>query len=265
MLRLRRFFLLGLVFVVAFVIALIVTWPARVAYRLVSLPPTVVVCQGIHGTVWSGYARSCRLDGRFDGRLQWSVATDPSGLWDLLRFAPSVRLGWNGPGVRLTGTVVLSRPLRAHGLEGHVSLALLGRVVPSLSLLGRPEGKLVLHRLDFDVGPGHLGPIRGSARILDARFGGPPSVAFGDIVFKAVRHGTQSLITARSLHARTLALDARLLLDPRGTYRLTARLAALAGAPQALVSYVDTLPPGPRPNTHLLRSAGRVDPAALLR
>jgi hypothetical protein len=254
--RARRFFLFGLVFVLAFLAALAVTMPARVAYRIAAPPPNVLACGGIHGSVWSGRARSCRILGRLDGRLRWSVATGPGGLWDLLRLAPKIRLSWNGSRVHLRGTVVFSTPLVVRDLEGRIPLETLGPLVPSLSLFGAPHGRLYLHGLNLDLGPGRLGPIRGSARLLDARLGSSPAVALGDLAFTASADGRASLITARSVHARTLVLDARLRLTPEGAYRLTAHLTALPDTPPALTAYLATLPPGPHPGTHLFTSTG---------
>jgi hypothetical protein len=254
--RARRLFLFGLVFVLALLAALTATMPARVAYRLAAPPPNVLACGGIHGTVWSGRARTCRVLGRLDGRLRWSVATGPAGLWDLLRLAPKIRFSWNGSRIRLAGTVVFSTPLLVRGLQGRIPLGTLTPLVPSLSLFGTPRGRLDLDGLGLDVGPGRLGPIRGSARLLDARLVSSPAVSLGDLTLTASADGRASLITARSVHARTLALDAHIRLSPHGAYRLTARLTALPDSPPALAAYLATLPPGPQPGSHLFTSAG---------
>ena len=257
-LPIRRSLLLGIVFALAFLAAAIATFPARFAYALVSPPPGSLVCRGIRGTVWSGHAQRCRLLGRISGRLRWSVARGLSGIGDLVRLTPRVRLSWRSRSTRLALSVVLANPLRVRGLRGRLRLATLRAFVPAIALFGTPHGEIVFHRLDLDLGPGHLGPIVGSARLIHARFGGPPALPLGTLVFVAMREGdgTSSRIDIRSLRPRTLSIDAHLLLHERGSYRLTAALKALPGAPAALAGFINTLPGNPHSGVHDFVSSG---------
>lgn len=60
-----------LVAVLTLVIALVVTFPARVAYRLASSP--FLAMNGIAGTVWSGSAREFSTNGVYLRKLEWSM------------------------------------------------------------------------------------------------------------------------------------------------------------------------------------------------
>ena len=57
--------------VVTALIALIVLFPARVAYRIVSSP--LIVMSGITGTVWNGHAREFSTNGVYLRDLEWQI------------------------------------------------------------------------------------------------------------------------------------------------------------------------------------------------
>ena len=63
----------GLVFigVLIFLVALVVTFPARVAYHLISSP--YLAMNGISGTVWSGTAREFSTNGVYLRKLEWQM------------------------------------------------------------------------------------------------------------------------------------------------------------------------------------------------
>lgn len=62
---------LALLALVVLVVALVVTFPARVAYRWTSSP--LLAMTGIHGTVWSGSAREFSTNGVYLRDLSWKI------------------------------------------------------------------------------------------------------------------------------------------------------------------------------------------------
>ncbi len=57
--------------VLTLLVALIVTFPARVAYRLVSSP--YLAMNGLSGTIWSGSAREFSTNGVYLRKLEWQM------------------------------------------------------------------------------------------------------------------------------------------------------------------------------------------------
>ena len=123
--RTRGLFLVG---IVTFVAALVVTFPARIAFYWVS--PPFVSMSGIEGSVWSGSAREFQTNGVYLRDLQWRArpwqlltgkmlyqvsASPASGFFDseiALRFGGSVTLR------NLTASVPLEMFARASGVRG---------------------------------------------------------------------------------------------------------------------------------------------------
>ncbi|MCG8369298.1 MAG: type II secretion system protein N [Proteobacteria bacterium] len=62
---------LALLALVVLVVALVATFPARVAYRWVSSP--LLAMSGIHGTVWNGSAREFSTNGVYLRELTWKI------------------------------------------------------------------------------------------------------------------------------------------------------------------------------------------------
>ncbi|HSG96628.1 MAG TPA: type II secretion system protein N, partial [Woeseiaceae bacterium] len=63
---------LAIIGALTLVVALIVTFPARVVYRLVSSP--YLAMNGVSGTIWSGTAREFSTNGVYLRKLEWQMA-----------------------------------------------------------------------------------------------------------------------------------------------------------------------------------------------
>ena len=123
--RTRGLFLVG---IATFVAALVVTFPARIAFHWAS--PPFVSMSGIEGSVWNGTAREFQTNGVYLRDLQWRArplhlltgkvlyqvsASPASGFFDseiALRFGGGVTLR------NLTASVPLEMFARASGVRG---------------------------------------------------------------------------------------------------------------------------------------------------
>ena len=129
----------------AFAIALIVFFPARVAYRWFA--PETVAISGISGSVWNGKAREADVGGVYLHELTWSFRP-ASLLTGKLAYAVAARPGSGFVNAHaafgITGTVVLQ------DVQASVSLQALQNWVPMPGLYGDVSARF--ERLQFDKG-----------------------------------------------------------------------------------------------------------------
>jgi general secretion pathway protein N len=121
--------LLGLLLVSVFVIAFVVSVPARILNLV--LPSGQVLMSGYSGTVWHGRAARCALatdSGYFNlGTVEWSL--DPLSL---LLFSPSLKVQSQWGRQRITGQVQIDgrQSFSLEDVEASVSARVLQRFLP---------------------------------------------------------------------------------------------------------------------------------------
>ena len=126
---------LVLVAVVTGIVALVVTFPARIAYKWVSSP--LLAMNGISGTVWSGKAREFSTNGVYLRNLEWrshplkllagKLAYSVSGSPVSGFFESDIAIGLNGTTTltNLSGAIplqMLEAAANVPGLRGEASL-----------------------------------------------------------------------------------------------------------------------------------------------
>ncbi|MFT6274705.1 MAG: hypothetical protein ACJAZ0_000794 [Halioglobus sp.] len=120
---------LGLLLVSLFVIALVVTVPARVVNLV--LPSGQVIMNGYSGTLWDGRAARCALatgNGYFHlGTVQWTLDA-----WSLLLFSPSLNIQSQWGRQRITGQIQIDggQSFSLKDIEASVSARVLQRFLP---------------------------------------------------------------------------------------------------------------------------------------
>ncbi len=152
-----RFLLLGLA---AYVVFLVVTFPAAYAYRLIEdrLEGTVRL-GGIDGTVWSGSAQALKTDGLYLENIAWSIRFWPLllGRLELELDSADKALKFSGyTGRTLGGTVYIRK------LQGQTPVATLQAMtpypVPAL------QGQLIFGDLEIALSDGRL--VKGAGNLL---------------------------------------------------------------------------------------------------
>ncbi len=151
-----RFLLLGLI---AYILFLLVTFPAAYAYRLVQNHLAGIQLGGVEGTVWSGSARVLKTDGFHLQNVGWEVRFLPLllGRLELKLDSADKEIKFSTyAGRTLGGTVYL------RGLQSQVSIATLQAMTPySVPAL---QGQLISEDLEISLSDGMV--VKGTGNLL---------------------------------------------------------------------------------------------------
>ncbi len=131
---------LAIIGALTLVVALIVTFPARVVYRLVSSP--YLAMNGVSGTIWSGTAREFSTNGVYLRKLEWQMAP-----WQLFAGKAVYSVSGSPASGFFTGevSVALDGSLTLTNLEASMPLQMFERAVGVPGLRG--TASLQLERL----------------------------------------------------------------------------------------------------------------------
>ena len=239
---------LSIVAVVTILVALVLTFPARVAYQW--LAPADIVLSGLHGTVWHGRADAAAARGIYLRNLSWRIkplglitgkaayrieATPQAGFVEA-----DVAVGFGGTlsFADLTASLPLAPlagPLRVRGLKGNASLQF-ERIALEQQRPVEADGSIEVSGL--------LVP-----RIAPASIGGYRAEFF-----------TQESGIAASIEDTDGVVDiaGSLQLSRDGSYQFIAQLAAKEAAPENLRRQLQFLPPANDRGQQELRIEGNL-------
>ena len=154
----------------------LVTFPARVALKLLPESALPVQMEGVGGTLWSGHANRVLRDGRALGQLQWRLRPLP-----LLRGRIDTDLILAGPELQGSGRIIAGGDgnLRVEGGKARFPAARLERLldVPALTLAGSVEVSLAALELRNRVPVA----LQGEAVWNDAGVSGAEQAVFGTL------------------------------------------------------------------------------------
>ena len=215
---------LAIVGIVLFLVFLVALLPARVAIGWVA-PPGITLA-GVSGTVWSGSAAQLGVNGRLVGRLQWR---DGSILAFIGRPAWDIELERSDGFLRGRIGLAPGGRMKASALEGATSLPALRGLVP----VGQVDGNVSLRLDEFALDGGQLERIDGRVVIDAVR---PPGLRDGTLGTIAVRfpaaEDTPLTGTIEVDGGPIRVVDARIQLQPDGSYEVGGRIAATPDAPR---------------------------------
>jgi general secretion pathway protein N len=237
---------LVIVAVLTALIALIVLFPARVAYRLVSSP--LVAMSGISGTVWSGQAREFSTNGVYLRDLEWRIR--PLGLLTgrfVYDVAGSPVSGFleSEVAVGLTGDVTLS------GLTASVPLQMLERAVGIDGLRGMAS--LQFERLALV--DGRAAALDGSIEVANVLV---PLVSRSSLGGYRAEFFTQEDGIVASIEDTDGVVDlaGSLRINPDKSYEFFGHVVPGSNTPNDLAERVRLLPRADRPGQHVLQFGG---------
>ncbi|MEJ2258136.1 MAG: type II secretion system protein N [Woeseiaceae bacterium] len=241
--RKRGLFLVGLLAALA---AVVILFPARVAYRMAS--PPLVALSGLSGTIWHGSAREFSTNGIYLRDLEWRIK--PAGL--------------------LTGKAVYSvsgSPVSgffdseiAIGLGGTLALSNLTASLP-LQMLAKPAGVAGL-RGNLSVQIDRLELVAGRPAALDgtADIAGlvVPMVSRTSLGGYHAEFFTQNNGIVASIEDTDGVVDlaGSLQLNQDKSYSFVGQVVAKADTPASLKQRMQVLPRTDRPGQHELRLDG---------
>ncbi|MEJ2297319.1 MAG: type II secretion system protein N [Woeseiaceae bacterium] len=241
--RKRGLFLVGLLAALA---AVVILFPARVAYRMAS--PPLVALSGLSGTIWHGSAREFSTNGIYLRDLEWRIK--PAGL--------------------LTGKAVYSvsgSPVSgffdseiAIGLGGKLALSNLTASLP-LQMLAEPAGVAGL-RGNLSVQLDRLELVAGRPAALDgtADIAGlvVPMVSRTSLGGYHAEFFTQNNGIVASIEDTDGVVDlaGSLQLNQDKSYSFVGQVVAKADTPASLKQRMQVLPRTDRPGQHELRLDG---------
>ena len=237
---------LVVVAVLTTLIALIVLFPARVAYRLVSSP--LVAMSGISGTVWSGEAREFSTNGVYLRDLEWRIR--PLGLL-------TGRLVYDIAGSPVSGFLESEV---AVGFGGDVTLSGLTASVP-LQMLERAiriDGLRGMASLQFE----RLELVDGRAAALDCIIDVAnvmvPLVSSSSLGGYRAEFFTQEDGIVASIEDTDGVVDlaGSLRINPDKSYEFFGHVVPRNNTPNDLAQRVRFLPRGDRPGQHVLQFGG---------
>ena len=242
-LRKRGLFLAG---AIAFIVALVVLFPARVAYHLAS-PPHLAI-SGISGTVWQGSAREFSTNGVYLRDLEWrmrplsllggSAVFDVSGSPANGFFNSEVAVGAGGS-ITLRNLsaalplIMFENAVRIPGLRGQLSVQ-----IERLKLVaGRPEA------------------LEGSVDVADLLvplLGRTPVGGFRADFFTQ----NDGIIASVEDTDGVVDLAGRLQINSDKSYSVLGQIVPKANTPDSLLQQIRYLPEGDRPGQRELRLDG---------
>lgn len=243
MLRKRGLFLAGLL---AALVAVVVLFPARVAYWLAS-PPHVAI-SGFSGTVWQGSAREFSTNGVYLRDLEWrmrplgllagNAVYDVSGSPANGFFDSEVTIAAGGDITlrNLSAALPLMMFERAAGIQG-----LRGQVSLQIERLELVNGRAAALEGSLDV-----------ANLLVPVLGNSPLGGYRADFF------TQSngIIASVEDTDGVVDLAGRLEINPDKTYSFLGQIVPKSNTPDTLLQRIRYLPEGDRPGQRELRLDG---------
>jgi len=217
----KRFVISG---VIVFLLVLVVTFPARVAYRW--LAPPDLQLSGISGSVWNGTAAEGLAAGAYvrniswrlkpmallTGKLAFTTSADPAS--GSMKADVAMGLGGSLALTNLTGTVSLDlvhNAFQQGGISGDVSLNFSNLVLENGLPVAATGSVTVANFFARDLSAGVLGDYR-------AEF----------------QTSGQSISASVDDVAGVLDIDGVITINPDRTYSLVGEVAARPGAPPSI-------------------------------
>jgi general secretion pathway protein N len=241
--RKRGLFLIALLAALA---AVVILFPARVAYRMAS--PPLVALSGLSGTIWNGSAREFSTNGIYLRDLEWRIK--PSGLLSgkaVYAVSGSPVSGFFDSEVAISagGTVALSN------LSGALPLQMLAKAAGVAGLRGNLT--LAIDRLELVAGrPTALDGV------IDVTGLVVPMVSRTPLGGYRAEFFTQDNGIAASIEDIDGVVDlaGSLLLDNDKSYSFIGQVVAKSDTPASLKQRLQMLPATDRPGQHEIRLDG---------
>jgi general secretion pathway protein N len=219
---------LGVGAYIAFTLA---TFPAGVALRWFA--PAGVTFAGVAGTLWSGSAASCSVQGMTLEALRWRVRP-----WSLFLGRVSANVEAKIPGGFVSGDVTAGpSSVRFSDLRAATSLPALGGVLPVKGMHG--QASVVLEQLVLEngwpaaaVGELKLAGLESLPLIPDGR---GAYVPLGDYTVTLIEAPVGQLAAKFVDNGGPLEVQGTAKLDASRTYSIDALVEARANAPETLV------------------------------
>ena len=216
-----RYLLFGLT---AYLIFLLITFPAQRAYVLVrpyleQLPATADI-HGIEGYLFSGYAQSVVIDGKPVGSLNWelspwSLAKGQLATAWLLQLQDGFLQG--GASMDMDGAVTL------YDLDGRVPAALVHKYTPLFPIT--LDGQLSLNLGEVKI-TGGIPEISGVAVWHQAMVNLPQQLKLGDLKMDLIPGENGGTVINVNDSGGPLQAEGKLSLDNNRRYRVRLQLAA---------------------------------------
>lgn len=221
-----RFAVLGLA---AYLVALVVTFPAQQAVGLLSPylknSGVALATSGLEGTVWSGRAAAVAVNGKPVGSVSWAISP-----WSLFIGRLGVHWGVQVPDGYLSGNgyvgILGGGVLRQ--VEGRVPAPLLARYLPALPLPVQGTVSLRLDQLALEGGK--LARLQGTAVWHQAAVVASRPVKLGDLKLSLAAKPDGGVVGRLGDGGGPLQASGELSMTPDRRYRLNARLAVRKGA-----------------------------------
>ena len=224
----RSWFALGLGLYVAFALAM---FPAGVALRW--LAPPGVTFAGVAGTVWSGSAATCSVNGFTAEQLRWRLRPT-----SLLLGRVSANVEARIPDGFVSGDVTAtSRSVRFSDLRAGTSLPALGNVLPVRGMRGQASVSIESLVLENGwpaeaVGEVKLAGLESLPLIPDGR---GAYVPLGDYTVTLVPASAGELAATFVDNGGPLEVEGTAKLDASRTYTIDALVEPRADAPETLI------------------------------
>jgi general secretion pathway protein N len=243
MVRKRGLFLAGLL---AFLVAVVALFPARVAYRLAS-PPHVAI-SGFSGSVWQGSAEEFSTNGVYLRDLKWNM--HPLSL-------VTGRAVFDVSGSPADGFFDSEVAISA---DGSITLSDLSAALPLVMFadaagISGLRGQLSLQIERLELVNGRPAALEGSVNVANLLV---PVVDRTPLGGYRADFFTQSNGIVASVEDTDGVVDlaGRLQINPDKTYSFLGQIVPKSGTPDSLRQRIGYLPTGDRPGQHELRLDG---------
>jgi general secretion pathway protein N len=206
----------------AFIVSLVITAPARVA---ISYLPPAVHASGLHGTLWEGQAHRLTVHGFDLGEAQWQLRplalltgrlqSDVDVNHPDLQGQGTLSIGLNGLGVADTHAVGNSRLLAPYLSDYGVDI----------------DGRFELNARNMQFSKNGPQAMDGTLVWQDAQLLSPGKLALGD-VNAVLKQDGDAAIAVLTNSGDALRLNGEARLQPGWSYQARLRLAPTANTPQ---------------------------------
>jgi general secretion pathway protein N len=248
--KLLRALAIGLLFALAIGVALVVTFPAHLAWQWFGPEHPRLRVEGIEGRVWKGRAARVWYDEEYLGAVDWTL---PMG--SVLRREPDLSFYLSGGMVTASGQAIRGRDRRLRlprlQVDLPARLAEPALDIPALVM----QGVIEIELRDVELSRFGLERARGRLMWRDASVSGAAEALLGDL-YAEVEAPSLGLIEGRLYDGGgPLSLDGWFRLRVT-TFQAEVRLAAREGHPQVLEALQYAGEPQPDGSV-LLRVEGR--------
>lgn len=221
-----RYLALG---IAVYVLSLIATLPASVAYAPFRHGIPALALEGLDGTVWSGSAAAVRYRGDALGAVRWHLRP-----LALLTGRAEAEVSVDSEDGRVHGFVgrTLGGTPYARGLSAELSV---GPLAPLFNVQAlRPEGTVLVNLSNVEFDQGRPVAALGSVVWRDAVISVPQAAPLGDLELRLTTQdgGIHGVLRDKG---GPLLLNGILTTKPDGSYRLTGSVAARASASEGLI------------------------------